>query len=178
VSVEGTLATVEGAAVFAATVHAGQVDRAGQPYILHVLRVGGNLGRIGPEFAIAGLLHDTLEDTRTTVDDLRRLGASEAVISAVLAVTSTESESTLESYERSIRKAAADPIGLVVKAFDVQDNAGRLSALPDPVAAARLQEKYLMASTLLAALLAAAGWDAVAADQSALARSLAQSGDR
>ena len=111
-----------------------------------------------------------MEDTEFTIEDLRNFGASEAVLSAVMAVTKTESESTLEAYEKSIRKAAADPIGLVVKAFDVRDNASRLGGgLLDAVLEARLREKYLMATTLLSGLLEEAGWNALAADQSAVA---------
>lgn len=171
--IENTLTTVEGAAAFAALAHIGQVDKAGRPYVFHVLRVGMNLAPFGTDYAIAGMLHDVLEDTSATVEDLVGLGASRDVISAVLAVTKTESESTLGAYEKSIRKAAADPMGLLVKAFDVIDNAGRLGeGLLDPAVEARLRVKYVMASGLLAGFLEDAGRGELAAMLRAMTRTL------
>lgn len=143
------LYTIEGATEFAIRAHDGQVDKQGLPYILHPLRVGASLWRFGSEYVIAGLLHDVVEDTHHTLDDLRALGASESVIAAVDAVTKTESERTVEAYERSIRKAMEDPIGLWVKAADVSDNASRVDDIRDPELRHRLRVKYAMASKVL-----------------------------
>jgi (p)ppGpp synthase/HD superfamily hydrolase len=143
------LETVEGAILIAVQAHAGQADKQGVPYILHAVRVGASLWQFGEEAVIAGILHDVVEDTAMTLDDLEELGASEAVIKAVESVTKTESESTLEAYEASIRRAMKDPIGLLVKASDVSDNASRLDTIADEELKARLTAKYEMAVAVL-----------------------------
>jgi len=63
----------------------GQIDKAGQPYIHHPLRVMQNVQH--PNAKIVAVLHDILEDTATSVTDLRSLGFDENIIHAVLAVT-------------------------------------------------------------------------------------------
>lgn len=67
---------------------------------------------------IAALLHDTVEDTHITFDDLRREGFSEAVIAAVCALTKRDGE----TREEAARRAVADPIARNVKLADVTDN--------------------------------------------------------
>jgi (p)ppGpp synthase/HD superfamily hydrolase len=136
------LNTIEGAVAFANQAHDGQVDKQGVPYILHPLRVGASLHAFGPEYVIAGLLHDVVEDTPVTLDDLHILGASDAVIAAVNAVTKTESERTVEAYMRSIARATQHPIGGWVKAADVADNMGRLDGITDDMTRKRLWRKY------------------------------------
>lgn len=136
------LNTIEGAVAFANQAHDGQVDKQGVPYILHPLRVGASLHAFGPDYVIAGLLHDVVEDTPVTLDDLHILGASYAVVAAVNAVTKTESERTVEAYMRSIDRAVADPMGGWVKAADVADNVKRLDGITDEVTRRRLWNKY------------------------------------
>lgn len=142
------LRTIEGAIRIASKAHNGQIDKQGVPYILHPLRVGSSLWRFGPEFVIAGILHDVVEDTVLTFDDLKRLGASDRVIAAVASVTKG-SEAASGGYEQSIRKAMEDPIGLWVKAADVADNASRLEGVSDAALRVRLTEKYAAASRVL-----------------------------
>ena len=120
------------------------------PYILHPLRVGASLAAFGEEAVMAGILHDVVEDTPITLRGLKQQGFSDRVLSAVEAVTKTESESGLMAYERSVRKAMADPLGLYVKAADVLDNAGRIAGIDDPRTRARLMLKYGMAADLFA----------------------------
>lgn len=145
----GPLSTVEGAILFALGAHAGQVDKAGLPYILHPLRVGASLHAFGPGAVIAGILHDVVEDTEYTLDDLADAGASEDVVAAVDAVTKTTSERSLEGYRLAIERAMEDPLGVYVKAADVVDNASRLWSLPDVATVARLERKYAMAEEML-----------------------------
>jgi guanosine-3',5'-bis(diphosphate) 3'-pyrophosphohydrolase len=70
--------TLEQAIAFAAAAHAGQVDKAGQPYVLHVLRV--MLRVEGYERQLAALGHDLLEDTHVTASDLLGVGFPSNVI--------------------------------------------------------------------------------------------------
>lgn len=118
------MSTLERAISLAALAHEGQVDKAGAPYILHVLRVMMRLE--SPEERMAAALHDVVEDCGWTLERLRDEGFPEAVISGVDAVTRREPE----SYEEFVRRAKADPIGRRVKWADLQDNSD-LSRLPE-----------------------------------------------
>ena len=66
---------LERAYVFSAKVHEGQERLSGEPYLIHPLEVAGILVdlRMDDVTVAAGLLHDTLEDTLTTPEELRRL---------------------------------------------------------------------------------------------------------
>lgn len=60
-------------------------DKEGDPYINHLLRVSNKLNNINTK--IAGLLHDTIEDTSITFEDLHSLGFNEDIITLVKLVT-------------------------------------------------------------------------------------------
>jgi len=139
------LGTIEGAMHFAVSAHAGQVDKSGHPYILHIARVAGSLWRFDKETVIAALLHDVVEDTLYTLIDLQHMGASPRVVNAVDSVT----KRLFEPYEAALRRAMDDPVGFWVKAADVLDNAARCGDLDDPVERARLQQKYRAAFGVL-----------------------------
>ncbi|MBB3453948.1 (p)ppGpp synthase/HD superfamily hydrolase [Rhizobium sp. BK313] len=96
--------------------HAGQLDKNGEPYILHPLRV--MLAMETEEDRIVGVLHDTIEDTYVTPELLWRVGFSQRIIDAVLSVTRTRGE----SYEEFILRAKANEIGRRVKLADIADN--------------------------------------------------------
>ena len=61
--------------------HQGQTDKAGSPYILHLIRVM-NAGQTDNE-KICGILHDLVEDTKWTFEDLKKEGFSEEIINAL-----------------------------------------------------------------------------------------------
>ena len=119
------MSTVERAVVIAAEGHAGQLDKAGNPYLLHPLRVMLRLDT--DEERMAGVLHDVVEDCGWSIDDLRAEGFSEVVLRAVEAVTKREGE----SYDDFVTRAAADPIGRRVKLADLEDNCD-LSRISNP----------------------------------------------
>ena len=119
------MSTLEHAIAIAAKVHAGKVDKAGAPYILHPLRV--MLKMATSEERMAAVLHDVVEDSDTTLDDLRNEGFSDAVVDAVDAVTIR----TGESYDDFVRRAALNPIGRRVKLADLEDNSD-LSRIANP----------------------------------------------
>lgn len=66
------------AIIIAARAHEGQVDKAGAPYILHPLRV--MLSLEDETERICGVLHDVIEDSFLTIEDLRREGFGEEVL--------------------------------------------------------------------------------------------------
>lgn len=119
------MANLERAIALAATAHAGQVDKAGAPYILHPLRV--MLAVSGAETQIVAVLHDVIEDTTITFDFLRKEGFSEVVLVALEALTKRPGESRLAAAERAV----VNPLARLVKIADVSDNMN-LKRLPQP----------------------------------------------
>lgn len=110
------MATLEQAISLAAKQHEGQVDKANAPYILHPLRVMLNVPTI--EHKIVAVLHDILEDTETTIEDLYQFGFQEHIIDAIVALTKKQGETRLETAQR----ARQNPIARVVKLADINDN--------------------------------------------------------
>lgn len=96
--------------------HAGQVDKMGKPYYLHPYAVADKVG--SPEEKCVAYLHDVVEDTDTTLDDLRGMGFPDEVVEGVDAVTRRDGE----SYFDFIRRCKRNDIGRVVKIADVQHN--------------------------------------------------------
>jgi hypothetical protein len=118
---------LEKAIAIAVEAHAGQADKAGQPYILHPLRV---MMRCGSDDAkTVAVLHDVVEDTGMTLDALRQAGFSDAIVEAVDGMTKRQDE----SYEDFVRRAGSNPLSREVKIADISDNlnVARLPELND-----------------------------------------------
>ena len=113
------MSDIEQAIAIAVKAHAGQTDKAGQPYILHPLRV--MLGMHTPEERIAAVLHDVIEDCGVTAGELRAAGFPEVSIEAVEVLTH-EPHLSEEEYFRCIRRAAENAIARRVKRADLEDN--------------------------------------------------------
>ncbi len=110
----------------AALAHDGQVDKNGEPYILHCLRV--MLAQTTEEARIVGVLHDLLEDTTWTADGLRALGFSEDVVLAIDRLTRPEGE----AYNDYLGRVLGSDIAVQVKRADVLDNMRPVYAAADP----------------------------------------------
>ena len=108
--------TLEDAILLAAQAHRGQKDKVGQPYITHLLRVMLRLE--GEAAQIVGVLHDLVEDTDATFDDLRTQGYAEELVQALDCLTHRPDE----TYEQFIERAAANPLARRVKRADLEDN--------------------------------------------------------
>ncbi|MFB9909255.1 HD domain-containing protein [Allokutzneria oryzae] len=136
--------TLDTAIALATRAHEGQLDKAGQPYIKHPLRVMDSVE--GTTARMAAVLHDVIEDTPVTADDLRAAGCPERVVTAVIALSHLPGEPMADYLAR----AAADPVALVVKRADIADNSGplRLNQLDEPTRE-RLRRKYATALRLL-----------------------------
>src|SRR5688500_16647104 len=108
--------SLEDAIALAVEAHRGQRDKAGQPYVLHVLRV---MFRCETELErTVAVLHDVVEDTGRTPDDLWRLGYAEEVLAALDCVTKRQGE----DYAAFVERAAANPVARRVKLADLEDN--------------------------------------------------------
>jgi len=110
------MSSIEKAIEIAAREHAGDTDKAGSPYIFHPLRLMFAVET--PFEKMAAVLHDVVEDTPVSLDDLEQEGFHQDVIAAVDALTKREGETRLAAAAR----AAENPIARVVKLADVTDN--------------------------------------------------------
>jgi (p)ppGpp synthase/HD superfamily hydrolase len=109
-------ATLEDAISIAALAHKGQTDKAGNPYLLHPLRM---MMRMKTEAEMmTAILHDVVEDSDWTFEGLREAGFSEEVLTAIDRVTNREDE----SYAQFIERAKQNPIARQVKIADLEDN--------------------------------------------------------
>ncbi|MBO1748942.1 phosphohydrolase [Stenotrophomonas indicatrix] len=130
---------VERAKELAHRAHAGQVDKAGRPYIEHVARVAKAVSDDPNAEAIAWL-HDVLEDCPAFVEEF--WGFPSSITSPVDKLTRWNGMTTGGYYERVKRSS----IALRVKLADIADNSSedRL-ALLDEKTAVRLRKKYAKA---------------------------------
>ena len=110
------MSTIEKAIALAARKHAGQKDKAKQPYIFHPLRLMFKVKTTDQQ--MVAVLHDILEDTDTTVVDLISLGFNQDIIDAILALTKKKNESRIEAAYRAVK----NPLARIVKLADVTDN--------------------------------------------------------
>ncbi|MCT2586749.1 HD domain-containing protein [Actinophytocola gossypii] len=129
--------TMDDAIQFARRAHEGQLDKSGRPYIAHPLRVMGSVR--GDHERMTAVLHDVVEDTAATLDDLTAAGCPAEVLAAVAAI----SQAPDEPQARYLDRVLANPIALAVKRADIADNMssdrmGRLDASTQQ----RLRTKY------------------------------------
>lgn len=105
--------------------HGGQVDKAGRDYIEHPIAVAARVN--SPEEKMAAYLHDVVEDTDVTLEDLRSMGFPECVIEAVDCLTKREGVS-LADYLYRVKR---NEIARVVKLADLDHNSD-ISRIPEP----------------------------------------------
>ena len=122
---------LEKAIQIAVEAHTGQIDKGGNPYILHPLRVMLSLNT--EEERIVGVLHDVVEDCDGwTWNRLKEHGCNATLIEALQSVSRTPQEEAesrslsedkkLDNYLDFIKRAKSNKIGRKVKAADITDN--------------------------------------------------------
>jgi hypothetical protein len=104
------------AIALAREVHGDVLDKSGQPYIEHPLRVMAMVS--GEDTKIVAVLHDAIEDTSLTAEDLLARGCPRHIVDAILAVTHPKPE-PMESY---LQRVVSNPLALEVKWADLNDN--------------------------------------------------------
>lgn len=127
--------------------HAGVLRTLGDAYIDHPLRVAQHLqlSGFGEEIVAAALLHDVVEDSSWTPDDLRTM-FPESVVGGVLACTKRAGE----DYVSLVERAAAHPVGRYVKLADTLDNSAPHQLAPlSPEKRSRVRAKYSAAQIVL-----------------------------
>lgn len=135
----------ERALIVATDAFLGRLDRSDEPAIFHSLRVGlafqSDLSRA------VGFLHDVVEDTHITLQDLTDLGFPTEVTDAVEALTRREEE----RYFDYIQRVSRNRIAHAVKIADLKDNMDRLIRLAprEPAVVSSLMKRYQKAFTLL-----------------------------
>jgi (p)ppGpp synthase/HD superfamily hydrolase len=107
---------LEKAIAIAVGAHFGQKDKFGVPYILHPLRMMCRLDSEAEK--IVAILHDVVEDTQWTFEDLKREGFPDKIIQALDCVTKREGE----AYEDFVKRSARNPLARRVKLADLEDN--------------------------------------------------------
>lgn len=105
--------------------HERQVDKGGQAYIDHPLRVMNAVETV--EEKIVGVLHDAVEDSELTLEDLRREGFPDSIVEAIDAI----SKRSGEKRQEYLKRVKSNSIALTVKIADMRDNAD-ISRIPNP----------------------------------------------
>ena len=100
----------------AVSAHKGQLQKNGLPYVLHPLSLMQSVRSVDAK--ITAVLHDVVEDTDWTMEDLEAEGFSQRVLAALDCLTHTPEE----SYEDYISKICTNPLAREVKLADLQDN--------------------------------------------------------
>ncbi|MBU4605828.1 MAG: RelA/SpoT family protein, partial [Proteobacteria bacterium] len=129
---------IQKAYVFSAKVHKGQVRRSGEPYLSHPLAVAALLAEMHTDVAsiCAALLHDAVEDTNTTVEDVAALLGPEvaSLVDGVTKITqisaTTKTAQQAENMRKMILAMANDIRVLLIKLGDRLHNMRTLGYMP------------------------------------------------
>lgn len=107
---------LEKAIQIAVNAHFGQKDKAGSPYILHPLRVMHSVD--ATDAKIVAVLHDVVEDTPVTFDELIEAGIPKHLVITLRLLTHKENV----SYEDYILRLSENQLAVKVKLADLKDN--------------------------------------------------------
>lgn len=123
--------------------HKEQVDKSGMPYVFHPFHLAEKMQ--DEDTTVVALLHDVVEDTNYTIDDLRKMGFSEKILKAILLMTHDKNVPYME-YVEQIKQ---NPIAAAVKRADLMHNSdlSRLDVIDEK--ALKRAEKYKQAIEIL-----------------------------
>ena len=123
-------------------VHHGQTDKAGVPYVFHPIHLAEQME--DELTTVIALLHDVVEDTEYTLDDLRDMGFEPAVLEALRLLTHDPAVPYLD-YVAAIRE---NPAARAVKLADLAHNSD-VTRLPPQLRDPEREERYRQARKLL-----------------------------
>ena len=123
--------------------HKDQIDKSGMPYVFHPFHLAEQMA--DENTTIVALLHDVIEDTEYTLDDLRNFGFAEDVLSAISLMTHADDV----PYMEYVVKIKTNPIAKAVKIADLTHNSdtSRLDVVDEW--ALKREEKYKKALEFL-----------------------------
>jgi len=113
------MSNLETAIAVAAAAHMDQKADNGEPYILHALRV--MMAQESLETQILGVMHDMIERTNTSLNDIYSFGFDDDIVLALNAITRRDDEDHL----LYVKRACSNPIARPVKIADLRDNLDR-----------------------------------------------------
>ena len=96
--------------------HRDQVDKSGLPYAFHPFHLAEQMS--DEKTTVVALLHDIVEDTEYTLDDLRKMGFDDDIITAISLMTHGENV----PYMEYVAKIKENPIARAVKLADLRHN--------------------------------------------------------
>ncbi|BDV42563.1 GTP pyrophosphokinase [Geotalea uraniireducens] len=131
---------VRKAYVYCAKVHQGQTRLSGEPYLIHPMEVAGLLAdlRLDVPTVVTGLLHDTIEDTLTTREELETMFGVEVanLVDGVTKISKihfkTKEESQAENFRKMLLAMSNDIRVILVKLADRLHNMRTLQYQPEP----------------------------------------------
>lgn len=109
-------ANIDDALALVAEKFKGMTDKDGEPYVMHCLRV--MMGASDPKAQLIGLMHDLVEDTEVTLDDLTAMGFDPAVVEGVALVTHLDED----SYAEYVVRLKQNDLARQAKLSDLRDN--------------------------------------------------------
>ena len=123
--------------------HKDQLDKGGMPYVFHPFHLAEQM--TDEDTTVLALLHDVVEDTPYTLEDLARMGFSPRVLEALALMT----HDPAIPYMDYVAKIKANPLARAVKLADLRHNSD-LSRLDSPNPRVLMRaEKYRQAIALL-----------------------------
>ncbi len=142
---------IKKAYVYSAKVHQGQIRKSGEPYLIHPLEVAGILAQLQLDEAsiVAGLLHDTVEDTLATLEEIRELFGAEiaAIVDGVTKLSKysapqqlSQEEKQAENFRKMLVAMAQDIRVILVKLADRTHNMRTLDHMSEEKQARIAQE--------------------------------------
>lgn len=123
--------------------HKDQVDKSGMPYVFHPFHLAEQM--TDEDTTIVALLHDVVEDTDYTLEDLKNMGFSQQVLEAIALMTHEEDVPYLEY----VAKIKENPIAKAVKLADIDHNSDQTRLDPEDPRIPYWQEKYAAARKTL-----------------------------
>ncbi len=123
--------------------HKNQTDKSGMPYVFHPFHLAEQMKT--EETTIVALLHDLIEDTNYTIEDLTNMGFNKSITDAILLMTHSDDVDYMD-YVRAIKE---NPIAKAVKLADLNHNSDltRLDIVDEK--SLKRREKYQKAIALL-----------------------------
>ena len=98
--------------------HRGVNDKQGKPYILHPIAVMTAVEQYGEDHMVVAILHDVIEDTNWTCQNLKEYGISEENVFSIFSITKQSNE----NYLMYLQRVKEDNVARIVKLADITHN--------------------------------------------------------